>query len=82
MGIIGFGDFVWNCRLDDYFTKVIGYNKKTCKRKFVNRCKKVNWSKMEEVNKLDWFELSDYLKKNDELFSKLYELEYNKSIYF
>ena len=47
MGIIGFGDFVWNCRLEDYFTKVIGYNKKTCKRKFVNRCKKVNWSKME-----------------------------------
>ena len=82
MGIIGFGDFVWNCRLDDYLKIVIGCIKKTCKRKFVNRCKKVNWSKMEEVNKLEWFELDDYLKKNDELFSKLYELEYNKSIYF
>jgi hypothetical protein len=80
--MIGFGDFVWLSRLYKYYEEVIGYNKKTCKRKFVSRCKKVNWEKMDEVENLSWFKLKDYLKNNEDLFVRLYKLEYNRSIYF
>ena len=53
--MISFEDYFWCCRIKNYYKKVL--SGKFPIRKLVNRCKKVNWDKMEEVSKLKIFEI-------------------------
>ena len=77
--MISFEDYFWSCRVKSYKSKVL--NGKFPIRKLVNRCKKVNWDKMEEVSKLKSFEISNYLENNHDLLEKLWELEFGVSIH-
>ena len=77
--MISFEDYFWICRIKSYDNKVL--NGKFPIRKLVNRCKKVNWDKMEEVSKLKSFEISNYLENNHDLLEKLWELEFGVSIH-
>ena len=77
--MISFEDYFWGCRVKSYDNKVL--NGKFPIRKLVNRCKKVNWDKMEEVSKLRSFEISNYLENNHDLLEKLWELEFGVSIH-
>ena len=43
--MISFEDYFWSCRIKSYDNKVL--NGKFPIRKLVNRCKKVNWDKIE-----------------------------------
>ena len=72
--MISFEDYFWCCRIKNYY-------KKFPIRKLVNRCKKVNWDKMEEVSKLKSFEISNYLENNHDLLEKLWKLEFGVSIH-
>ena len=77
--MISFEDYFWSCRIKSYNKKAL--NGKFPIRKLVNRCKKVNWDKMEEVSKLKSFEISNYLENNHDLLEKLWELEFGVSIH-
>ena len=77
--MISFEDYFWSCRIKSYDNKVL--NSKFPIRKLVNRCKKVNWDKMEEVSKLKSFEISNYLENNHDLLEKLWKLEFGVSIH-
>lgn len=77
--MISFEDYFWCCRIKSYDNKVL--NGKFPIRKLVNRCKKVNWDKMEEVSKLKSFQVSNYLENNHDLLEKLWELEFGVSIH-
>lgn len=77
--MISFEDYFWGCRVKSYKSKVL--NGKFPIRKLVNRCKKVNWDKMEEVSKLKSFEISNYLENNHDLLEKLWKLEFGVSIH-
>lgn len=77
--MISFEDYFWGCRIKSYSKKVL--NGKFPIRKLVNRCKKVNWEKMEEVSKLKSFEISNYLENNHDLLEKLWKLEFGVSIH-
>ena len=77
--MISFEDYFWCCRIKSYDKKVL--NGKFPIRKLVNRCKKVNWDKMEEVSKLKSFEISNYLENNHDLLEKLWKLEFGVSIH-
>ena len=74
-----FEDYFWSCRIKSYDNKVL--NGQFLIRKLVNRCKKVNWDKMEEVSKLKSFEISNYLENNHDLLEKLWKLEFGVSIH-
>lgn len=77
--MISFEDYFWSCRIKSYDKKVL--SGKFPIRKLVNRCKKVNWDKMEEVSKLKSFEISNYLENNHDLLEKLWKLEFGVSIH-
>ena len=77
--MISFEDYFWSCRIKSYDNTVL--NGKFPIRKLVNRCKKVNWDKMEEVSKLKSFEISNYLENNHDLLEKLWKLEFGVSIH-
>ena len=77
--MISFEDYFWGCSIKSYNKKVL--NGKFPIRKLVNRCKKVNWDKMEEVSKLKSFEISNYLENNHDLLEKLWTLEFGVSIH-
>ena len=66
--MISFEDYFWCCRIKSYNNKVL--NSKFPIRKLVNRCKKVNWDKMEEVSKLKSFQISNYLENTLQPYSK------------
>lgn len=89
----GLGTYIWNCRISEYCKKVfrsVSYyghpdtNRiyASNKRKLINRCEKVGWWKMDEVRALRGFELRDYITDNEQLFEKLYKLEFGHSIFF
>lgn len=78
--MISFENYFWESRIRSYDKNVL--NGKFPIRKFVNRCNKVNWDKMEEVNKLKSFEIYTYLNNNHDLLEKLWKLEYGVSIHF
>jgi hypothetical protein len=76
---MSFENYFWHCRIKSYDKNVL--NGKFPIRKLVNRCNKVNWDKMEEVNKLKSFEIYTYLDNNHDLLEKLWKLEYGTSIH-
>lgn len=78
---MSFEAYFWESRLSKYWNKLYT-NKTTIKRKFIIRCQKVNWEKMQEVSKLEWFEIKDYIREHKELLEKLYELEFNTNIHW
>ena len=77
---MSFETYFWNHRILTYLKKVLP-KKETRKRKFVNRCLKVNWDKMEEVQNLGWYEIDTYLESNPKLLEKLWMLEFKVSIH-
>lgn len=77
--MISFENYFWESRIRSYNKNVL--NGKFPIRKLVNRCNKVNWDKMEEVNKLKSFEIYTYLVNNHDLLEKLWKLEYGISIH-
>ncbi len=77
---MSFEKYFWDCRVQSYCKKVFT-NIKFSNRKFVNRCRKVNWDRMEEVSKLDYFDIKVYLSEHHDLLEKLWELEFNESIH-
>lgn len=76
---MSFENYFWHCRIKSYDKNVL--TGKFPIRKLVNRCNKVNWDKMEEVNKLKSFEIYTYLDNNHDLLEKLWKLEYGTSIH-
>lgn len=91
--MFGLGDYIWGNRVDKYCddvftsirmsdsTKVMNRKYSGNKRKLINRCEKVNWEKMDEVRKIKGFEIRSYLIKNENLFERLYKLEYGTGIF-
>ena len=91
----GFGDYVYNCRVDEYYTKVFTviwhWEKESVKarqragniRKFINRCEKVGWEHMDEVKSIKWFDICNYIRSHEDLFYRLWKLETgHDSIFF
>ena len=86
--MIGLGEYIWSCRIAEYCDKVfnpVHFGETEVKkhrlwaankRKFVNRCEKVGWTKMDEVRELKGYELKDYIRKHEDLFAKLWKLEF------
>lgn len=92
--MISFGDFIWNCRIEEYCEKVFkpvfyweDEKKKNRQyaanlRKFINRCEKVGWTKMDEIKNLSGWDVKSYIKQHEDLFIKLWDLEFPKKKLF
>ena len=77
---MSFDNYFWNCRINTYVKKVLP-NYTTRKRKFVNRCFKVEWEQMGMVLNLNRCRIEDYLDRNHDLLERLWKLEFGTSIY-
>ena len=76
---MSFDNYFWNCRINTYVKKVLP-NYTTRKRKFVNRCFKVEWEQMGMVLNLNRCRIEDYLDRNHDLLERLWKLEFGTSI--
>ncbi len=77
---MSFDKYFWESRLSTYYSKVLPIPR-TRVRKLINRCYKVDWEQMDEVNNLIWFEVKDYLRNHPDLLEKLWKLEFGTSIH-
>ena len=76
---MSFDNYFWNSRVQSYCVKVLC--SKFPNRKFVNRCKKVGWDRIEEVSNLGYIDIKNYLSSHHDLLEKLWELEFKTSIH-
>lgn len=77
---MSFENYFWASRISTYIKKVLP-NYTTRKRKFVNRCFKVEWEQMEMVQNLDRCRIEDYLDTHHDLLERLWKLEFGTSIH-
>ena len=77
---MSFENYFWAKRIDTYMKRVLP-NYTTRKRKFVNRCFKVEWNEMGMVLNLNRCRIEEYLDRHHDLLEKLWKLEFGTSIH-